>query len=143
MALSYSPIVHINKQFLKATSKSLKSISPIIVNNFFLDYIQNNFPNSTLIYTDGSVSPLSAGYAFFIPDLHISKSNNQPLLPPHSFVILEAFSTIYTLPSSSYLIVSDSLTCLLSLSSDFFNSRSSPISIMIRQFLYELLFQIF
>lgn len=69
-------------------------------------------------------------------------SNN---LPPSAssfttecFAILEALSIISTLPSSSYLIVSDSLSSLLSLSSDFFNSRPSPISIRIRQLLYEL-----
>lgn len=142
LALSYSPIVHTNRHFLNFTSKALKSISPIIVNNLFLDYIQNNFPNSTLIYTDGSVSPLSAGYAFFIPDLHISMSNNLPSsassFTTECFAILEALSTISALPPSSYLIVSDSLSCLLSLSSDFFNSRPSPISIRIRQLLYEL-----
>ncbi|KAL4098867.1 hypothetical protein QTP88_023385 [Uroleucon formosanum] len=142
MALSYSPIVHTNRHFLNCTSKSLKSISPIIVNNLFLDYIQNNFPNSILIYTDGSVSSLSAGYAFFILDLHISMSNNLPSsassFTTECFAILEALSTISALPPSSYLIVIDSLSCLLSLSSDFFNSRPSPISIRIRQLLYEL-----
>jgi hypothetical protein len=52
------------------------------------------------------------------------------------FAILEALSIISTLPLSSYLIVS--LSSLLSLSSDFFNSRPSPFFIRIRQLLYEL-----
>lgn len=49
-----------------------------ISNLSFSDYIQNTFAFHTLIFTNGSVWPLSAGYAFYLSQLHISFSNNFP-----------------------------------------------------------------
>lgn len=141
-ALFFSPLIHIEKNFLNQSPNSLKTISPLIVNNLFLDFVRDKFPNSTLIFTDGSVSPLSAGYAFHIPDLHISMSSN---LPPSAssytaecFALLEALKLISTLTPKNYLIVSDSLSSLQNLSSNVFKSNPSSISINIRNLLYKL-----
>jgi hypothetical protein len=45
-----------------------------MVNAAFSNHLIVNLPNFIVVYTDGSVSPLSAGYAFYeyIPELHVS-----------------------------------------------------------------------
>jgi hypothetical protein len=80
-SLLLSPKIYHNKNFLSHSIDFLKTSFPIFVNGIFQDYsyIQKTFPLFILIYTDGSVSPTSAGYSFFIPDLLISFTNN--LLP--------------------------------------------------------------
>lgn len=52
-------------------------------NAVFSNFLRENFLNFIVVYTDGSVSPLSAGYAFYVPELHISYANN---LPPFVFI---------------------------------------------------------
>ena len=69
--LLHLPSVNIDPKFLGLSSNLLKSLPFSYVNNLFLDYVNDNFPLFLLVYTDGSVSPLSTGYAFTIPDLHI------------------------------------------------------------------------
>ncbi|KAL4143540.1 hypothetical protein QTP88_005859 [Uroleucon formosanum] len=120
----------------------LKSTSRFFVNNYFSNYFNLNYPNFIIIYTDGSVSPLSAGYSFFIPELHVSFSNN---LPPSSSsftaeccAILEALLFISNLAPNNYLIASDSMSCLQSLISNPFNSKLSPIVFQIKSYLYYL-----
>jgi len=54
-----------------------------MVNQIFSEFLELNFHHFIVMYTDGSVSPLSAGYFVYIPELHISLSNN--LLPSSSF----------------------------------------------------------
>lgn len=73
----------------------------------------------------------SAGYAFYIPELHMSFTNN---LPPSSssftaecHAILEALTFISYLAPTNYLIASDSISCLLPLKSNSFNSHLSPL----------------
>ncbi|KAL4142166.1 hypothetical protein QTP88_004679 [Uroleucon formosanum] len=120
----------------------LKSTSRFFVNNYFSNYFNLNYPNFIIIYTDGSVSPLSAGYSFFIPELHVSFSNN---LPPSSSsftaeccAILEALLFISNLAPNNYLIATDSMSCLQSLISNPFNSKLSPIVFQIKSYLYYL-----
>jgi len=71
-------VIHFNKNFLRHSIDFLKTFLPNFVNSLFLDYMHITFPLFILIYTDGSVSPPSSRYAFFIPDFHISFSNNLP-----------------------------------------------------------------
>lgn len=139
-SLLLSPITHINKNFLNLSRTSLNSLPPNFVNNIFLDFIHNTFPLFILIFTDGSVSPLSAGYSFYIPEFHISFSNN---LPPTAssftaecFAIIEALNIVSTLPTNKFLIVTDSLSCLQALSSTVFKPQISPLIINIRRILY-------
>lgn len=108
-----------------------------MINKIFSEYLNANFGNYIRVYTDGSVSPLSAGYSFYIPELHISFTNN---LPPSSssftaecYAIIEALTLIANLTPNYYLIASDYLSCLLSLRSNPFDSHISPLVLRITQ----------
>jgi len=80
-SLLFSPLVSLENQFSSLSSMELKEISVPMVNKIYSEFLKLNFDNFIVVYTDGSVSPLSAGYSFFIPELNISFSNN---LPPSS-----------------------------------------------------------
>jgi len=73
-----APTIHFNKTFFTHSIDFLKSLPHNFVNSLILDYTQNLFPLFILIFTDGSSSPLSAGYSFYIPELHISFYNKLP-----------------------------------------------------------------
>jgi len=140
-SLLCTPLVQIDN-FSNFSYIELKSMSSAFVNKLFSNFLNLNYPNFTIIYTDGSVSPLSAGYSFYIPELLISFSNN---LPPSSssftaecYAILEALLFISDLAPNSYLIASDSMSCLQSLTSNPFNSKLSPLVFQIKLFLYTL-----
>jgi len=71
--LSFSPPIYINKLFLDDPAEHLKTLPSYTVDFRLLEFygvIWSNFPNSTVIFTDGSVSLLSAGSSFFIPSVH-------------------------------------------------------------------------
>uniref|UniRef100_A0A2S2Q117 ribonuclease H n=1 Tax=Sipha flava TaxID=143950 RepID=A0A2S2Q117_9HEMI len=112
-----------------------------IVNKIFSEFLNMNFDNFVVVYTDGSVSHLSAGYSFFIPELHISFSNN---LPPSSsftaecYAIIEALSLISNLASNKYLIASDSMSCLQALISNPFDSHLSSLVLIIKSIILKL-----
>uniref|UniRef100_A0A2H8TL40 RNA-directed DNA polymerase from mobile element jockey n=2 Tax=Melanaphis sacchari TaxID=742174 RepID=A0A2H8TL40_9HEMI len=140
-SLLYTPLVQIDN-FSNFSHVELKSMSSSFVNKLFSNFLNLNYPNFTIIYTDGSVSPLSAGYAFYIPELHISFSNN---LPPSSssftaecYAIFEALLFISDLAPNRYLIASDSMSCLQSLTSNPFNSKLSPLVFLIKSYIYTL-----
>jgi len=140
-SLLFTPLVQI-ENFSNFPFIELKSMSSSFVNKLFSNYLNLNYPNFTIIYTDGSVSPLSAGYSFYIPELHISFSNN---LPPSSssftaecYAILEALLFISDLAPNNYLIASDSMSCLQSLISNPFNSKLSPLVFQIKSYIYIL-----
>jgi len=48
----------------------------LLCQQYFSRFYLQLFPTFILIFTDGSVSPISAGYSFYIPEFHISYSNN-------------------------------------------------------------------
>ncbi|KAF0757415.1 RNA-directed DNA polymerase from mobile element jockey, partial [Aphis craccivora] len=85
----------------------------------------------------------SAGYAFFIPELQVSFSNN---LPPSSssftaecYAITEALQLILNFASKNYLIASDSMSCSLqALNSNPFNSHLSPLILRIKSLIFIL-----
>lgn len=52
--------------FLGFSTMELRTTSPIVINSLFLKFIESNFLNFIVDYTDGSVSPLSTGYYFYI-----------------------------------------------------------------------------
>jgi len=135
-------LILIDRNFFKYSPTSLKTLSSIAVNSFFLDYIVNIFSFHTLIFTDGSVYPLSTDYVFHIPKLHISFSNN---LPPtvssfaaECFAIFEVLQLISTLAPNNFLIASDSLSYLQALANDVFKSHPSPLHLKIRKILFNL-----
>lgn len=98
--LLYSTHVHIADISPGFSSLDLRNSSP---------FIECNFTDFIVIYTDGSVSTLSAGYSFYITELHISCTSN--LLPSSSsftakcFAIVEALNFISTSPYKKFLIV--------------------------------------
>ena len=103
-SLLYSPSVQSSKQYLNLSTNDLKNMFCSMVNAVFLNCLNVNYSNFIAIYTDGSVSPLSAGYAFYIPELHVSFTNN---LPPSSssftaeyYDIIEALFLSQILPQT-------------------------------------------
>lgn len=90
----------------------------------------------TLIYTDRSVSPLPAGFSFYIPELHISLINNLPptasSITAECFAIIESLNTISSLPPRKFLIAKDSLFYVQALCFNVFKYYSSSISIKVR-----------
>uniref|UniRef100_A0A2S2QL67 RNase H type-1 domain-containing protein n=1 Tax=Sipha flava TaxID=143950 RepID=A0A2S2QL67_9HEMI len=115
----------------ESPSIDLKLSSPIVINNAFFDFLNSIFPDFIAVYTDGSVSPLSAGYSFYIPELHISFTNNLP--PSASSFTAECFAIVKTLTLISsflpdkFLIATDSMSCLQSFTSNPFNFQISPL----------------
>jgi len=123
------------KNFLGHFINFLKSSSPNFVNNLFLDYIYNTFLLFILIYNDNSVSPQSAGYSFFIPDLYIPYTNHlSPTASSYTvecFSIIESLQFITSLPVNNFFIATDSLSCLQYLSFNVFKSLSNSLSLQI------------
>ena len=141
-SLLFTPLVHIDGQFTDLSSHQLKQMSNSVVNNILSNHLKLRFPNTLVIYTDGSVSRLSAGYSFYIPELHVSFANN---LPPTTssftaecYAIYEALLFISNTDPGNYLIATDSLSCLLALVSNPFNSKLSPLVLRIKSFIYYL-----
>lgn len=81
------PDVHLNNFLFGTLLLDLKSTSPTVINNFFSDFLYTNFPDFIAMYIDGSVSPLSAGYFFYIPALHMSFTSNYHLFFLHRWVL--------------------------------------------------------
>jgi len=120
----------------------------MVINSLFSDFIENNFANFIVVYTNGSVSPLLAGYSFYIPNLHISFTNN---LPPSSsyftaecFAIIEALNCISSFSNKKFLIASDlsdnvlTMPCLQSLNFFSLNSHPSPLILSIKSIFFGL-----
>lgn len=93
-----------------------------MVSKIFYEFLNVNFSSFITIYTDGFVSPpLSAGYTFYIPALHIISFTNN--LPPSSssftvecHAIMGALTLILNFAPDKYLITFDSMSCLYNLS---------------------------
>jgi ribonuclease HI len=141
-SLLFSPLVRLDNQFLSLSSLELKKMSPPMVNKIFSKFLNMNFDHFIVVYTDGSVSPLSVGYSFFFPELHISFSNN---LPPSSssftaecYAIIEALSLISNLAANKYLIASDSMSCLQALISNPFDVHLSSLVLIIKSIILKL-----
>ncbi|XP_026819622.1 uncharacterized protein LOC113558364 [Rhopalosiphum maidis] len=135
-SLLFSPLVQTENNFSSLSSNDLQAMPVPMINKIFTDFLNTNFSNHIIVYTDGSVSPLSASFSFYIPELHISFTNN---LPPSSssftaecYAIIEALILISKLAPNNYLIASDSLSCLLALKSNPFNSLPSPLALRIK-----------
>ena len=71
----FTPKVTISPNFLGYFPKELPRLPQSLVDSLFNEFIQSNFPNSLLIFTDGSVSVNSAGFSFFIPALNLSTAS--------------------------------------------------------------------
>ena len=141
-SLLFSPPVQSGNHFSNLSSKDFRIMSYSAINAAFSNHLNAHFPNFIVIYTDGSVSPLSAGYAFYIPELHVSFTNN---LPPSSssftaecYAIFEALTLILNFGPNNYLIASDSMSCLQALNSNPFNSHLSPLILRIKSLIFTL-----
>jgi ribonuclease HI len=138
----YSTHVLIADIFPGFSSLDLRNSSPVGINNIFSDFIVCNFPDFIVIYMDGSVSPLSAGYSFYISQLHISCTSNLPSssssFPAELFAIVEVLNFISTSSYKKFLIASDSMFCLQSLYFHTFNSNLSPLILRIKSILFGL-----
>ncbi|KAL4103296.1 hypothetical protein QTP88_018673 [Uroleucon formosanum] len=141
-ALLYVPEVTVSPNFLGYSPKELPRLSRTLVDSLFNEYISYNFRSSVQIFTDGSVSPNSAGFSFFIPSLNFSFSDKlHPLTSSFSaecYAIISALQFIFTLDFSSFLILSDSQSCLLAISSDSFLSSLSPLVLIIKSLIYRI-----
>ena len=87
----------------------------------FDSYINNFFPNSTQIFTDGSKNDLGVGSAFWIPSLSFSSSFSLPSFS--SIFLAEQMAILHSLnyiknnfSNGTFLIISDSLSALQSIS---------------------------
>jgi ribonuclease HI len=102
----------------------------------------SNFPNSLLIFTDGSVSTSSAGFSFYIPTLNISFSSKINSLPSsfttECYAIINALEFIFSFEFNNFLIISDSQSCLLAIASESFNSSLSLLIFIIKSLVYHL-----
>lgn len=83
-------------------------MSYLMVNTAFLNrlILIVNFPNCIIVYTNnGFVSPFSAGYVFYIPELHVSLTNNlsssSSSFTAKCYAIIEALTLILTLPQTN------------------------------------------
>jgi len=71
-----------------------------------------NFTNCIVVFRDGSVSFLSSGYLFFIPELHVSFTHN--LYHTSSSFTTECFATIEAIIFISNLVPNKFLIDFLS-----------------------------
>jgi hypothetical protein len=95
-SLLFTPAVQI-VNFSDISVTELKSMPNSFVNNSFTSYLLLNFSNFIVIYTDGSVSPLSAGYLstylnFMFPSLIIYL-----LLPISLLLSVTLYSKLFVL----------------------------------------------
>jgi len=143
-SLIYSPFVHSGNHFSDLSFKNLTNMSHSTVKAAVSDILSEYFPNFIAVYTDGSLSPLWAGYAFYIPELHVSFTNNLPLSSSsfitECYAIIEALILISNFAPNNYIISFDSMSCLLALSFNSFNSRLSPLDLRIRTSLFLYIF---
>jgi len=113
-----------------------------MVNAAFSNHLIVNFPNFIVVYTDGSISPLSAGFAFYIPELHVSFSNNLPSssssFAAECYAIIDALTLIFNFAPNKYLIASDSMSCLQALNSNPLHSQLSPLVLRIKSLIFNL-----
>lgn len=79
-SLIYSSIVHSGNRFSGLSSKDLSNMSHFAVIAAVSNFLSEHFLNFIAVYTDWSFFLLSVGYAFYIPELHVSPRNNLPLL---------------------------------------------------------------
>uniref|UniRef100_A0A2S2R880 RNase H type-1 domain-containing protein n=1 Tax=Sipha flava TaxID=143950 RepID=A0A2S2R880_9HEMI len=135
-SLLFSPFVQTENNFFSLSSNDLQTMPVPMVNKIFSEFLNINFSDHIIVYTDGSISPLSTGFSFYIPELLISFTNN---LPPSSssftaecYAIIEALILISRLAPNNYLIASDSLSRLLALKSNPFNFHPSPLALCIK-----------
>jgi ribonuclease HI len=136
------PSISINPLFLGYSLSELRFLSPHLVNNLFYSFVSSEFPNYSIIYTDGSVSSNSAGFSFYIPSLQLCFSDCLPYLSSsfsaEGFALIHALRYIHSLPPNSFLIVTDSQSLLYSIMGNPFKSGSSVFSIFIRSLIADL-----
>ncbi|XP_060846488.1 uncharacterized protein LOC132926168 [Rhopalosiphum padi] len=141
-SLLYFPPVHLCNLFSDLSSNDFKKMSHCMVNAAFSNHLFVNFPNFIVVYTDGSVSPFSAGYAFYIPELRVSFSNNLPSssssFTAECYAIFDALTLIFNLAPNKYLIASDSMSCLQALNSNPLRSKLSPLVQRIKLLIFNL-----
>jgi len=78
-SLLFTPLIRFGS-FSDIPLTVLKSMSLFLVNKYFSNYLNINYPNFTIIYTDGSVSPLSSIYSFYTQKKNVQYFNeNEPL----------------------------------------------------------------
>lgn len=104
--ISINPIVYIDLLFFRYLHNSLFSL------NLFCNFLNSDFNDSCLIFTDGSVGISSADFSFFIPSLNISFLDNlsgfSSLFNDECWAIYYALLQIQSLSVDNFLIISDS-----------------------------------
>lgn len=141
-ALNFSISVCINPPLLGIPISKVRTIPTFTVNFLFNEYILASYLALYLVYTDGSMSKTTAGYAFCIPSLNIKTANNVPLsastFTTEFGTILEALYMIRSLNPRNYLIVSNSQASILSFVSSSFVLSISYLILQIHAILFSL-----
>lgn len=114
----------------------------VVANSLVLDFINSNYPNSEIFYTDASKTPLSSGgegvgAAFLHKNTGFFKlfkyDNIVSNYTAEALAILECINFIICKEFKESLIFTDSLSCLNSLLSNPFNKNSfSPLLLEIK-----------
>ncbi|XP_025424002.1 uncharacterized protein LOC112693235 [Sipha flava] len=112
------------------------------VNHIFNEFIELNFHNYCLVYTDGSVSTNSAGFSFFIPERMVKYSDTLPQVvcsfTAECYAIATALGYIKSLNIKKCLIVSDFQAALCAINSTSISAATSPLILKIKASLFEL-----
>jgi hypothetical protein len=141
-AIIFTPDVLISPNFLRHNPKELSRIPHILIDTMFNDFIQSNFPTSLLVFTDGSISPRSAGYLFYFPSLNIYFADKldafSSSFTEEYYAIICALQFSISLDHNNILFASDSQSCLLAFSSNPFNSSLSPLVLLIKSLVFRL-----
>ena len=99
-------------------------------NSLFSTFTQQHFPHHLHIFTDGSKNECGVGAAFWIPSTNLSSSFS---LPPFSSIFHAEQTAIYqallfthqNFTSGHFLVISDSMSALLSISTLTSHSKNS------------------
>lgn len=115
--------VNVDKSFLGISSNDIKSFSITIIYNLLSDFLAHL--NYNVVYTDGSVYPLFPDYIFIIPLFYrlitINLSPSTSSFTAEYYTMIESLTHIFSFPPDKFLIASDSMSCLQSLTSNTFN----------------------
>jgi ribonuclease HI len=124
---------------------SLASISkenyPALASTHFNAVIQEQFPNSTLIYTDGSRTLDETGFGVYTEN---RSQFGYRLIEPSSVFSAEiqalnhALEYIRSQPLGEFLVLTDSLSSIEALKSRNISARTHPISHVIKETLWHL-----
>ena len=114
---------------------SKASTPPALLRQCFLDHVRGFHSHHTPIYTDGSKTDDSVGFAVVFPNLvhHGKLPQNASIFSAELQSILASLAILFRQPSGSYVVFSDSLSALQAITNSF---CIHPIVLQIHHWLY-------